>query len=378
VQNKISVYEEILAMEPGSKLFFPLAKMLVETGKYTQAEKILLQGLGAHPEYFEARLLLLDVLEYLGREDEARGHCLHMLALLKGAQGFWAVWNRILTANGEDDTRTALAFVQASLQGRAITWADVFARGLDSVLGTAEGGRAPAVGSVGTNPDERDAVEASAMHRTAVLAEDHAADTEVVSQKDVPSADLVSAGGTEAIIEPRDVLEEEADNANAPERAAQVQPASVPERREETWLAGADVPVREDILSAGDDLPETEVENTFEPSQDADAEEVDDIAMNSDVRTRTMADLLMQQEEYAQAVVIYEKLWKESAPGSERRELYDALTTARGKMEDEANDDTPPPSMGDGVMDDEGHASSDALRTLSALAERLEQRAKKG
>ena len=371
MQNKINVYEEILAMEPGSKLFFPLAKMLVETGEYTKAEKILLQGLGAHPEYFEARLLLLDVLEYLGREDEALGHCHQILDLLQGAQGFWAVWNRILTANGERDTRTALAFVQASLQGRAITWADVFARGLDSVLGTAEEGRVSVVGSVGADLDGRDAVEASAMHSTAVLAEDHAADTEVVSQKDVPSADLVPAGGTEASIEPREVLEEEADNAKAPERAAQVQPASVPERREETWSADADVSVVED-------LPETEVENTLEPSQDADAEEVDDIAMNSDVRTRTMADLLMKQEEYAQAVVIYEKLWEESAPGSERRELYDALTTARGRMEDEANDDTLQPSMGNGAMDDEGQASSDALRTLSALAERLEQRAKEG
>lgn len=383
MQDKISVYEEILAMEPGSKLFFPLAKMLVASGDYSKAETILLQGLSAHPEYLEARLLLLDVLEYLGREDDALEHCRKMLELLKNSTGFWAVWHRILAENGERDTRTALGFVQASLQGKALAWTDIFEQGLNVVLEHADYADRSALqlsdnDALSQEPgQEGSPVAASLLHGVA--------DPGLTSQEaSSPVVDLASPESlvepeleTEGIAEAEDILEEDVksegessvDSPVQSEIAAPIEPAVAPVAETESGEPLENIVVTEDVI-------EVEEEEGEEPVQDADAEEVDDMSIHSDVRTRTMADLLMKQEEYAQAAAIYEQLWEESSPGVERRELYDALEEARSNARD-INTEESGLSVGTDVpVDDDKSVTPDALKTLSALADRLEQRGK--
>ncbi len=163
MQNKIKVYEEILTLDPGSKLFFPLASMLVASGNYARGREVLVQGLAVHPEHTEARLLLLDVLEHLGEENAAMEQGGQVLDLLKKYEGFWTVWQRMLDANREGDTRTALDFLRASLQGRPLTWAGVVEEGLRALqtgsaaeeTGTA--GELPGAPRVNELPDDADA-----------------------------------------------------------------------------------------------------------------------------------------------------------------------------------------------------------------------------
>ena len=67
MRRKIEWYQEVLALEPGSRIFFPLAKLFVEFGQFEDAERTLRQGLDRHPDSMEARLLLVQAFASLGQ-----------------------------------------------------------------------------------------------------------------------------------------------------------------------------------------------------------------------------------------------------------------------------------------------------------------------
>ncbi len=68
MSKKIEWYQEVLSLEPGSRVFFPLAKLFVENGMPEDAVITLCRGLDRHPDYLEARMLLVELLTELGRE----------------------------------------------------------------------------------------------------------------------------------------------------------------------------------------------------------------------------------------------------------------------------------------------------------------------
>ena len=61
---KIEWFQEILEQEPSSRVFFPLAKLLFESGDVTKALETLRHGLEHHPDFLEARLFLIHLLHY--------------------------------------------------------------------------------------------------------------------------------------------------------------------------------------------------------------------------------------------------------------------------------------------------------------------------
>ena len=65
-QEKAAWYREVLDLEPGSKVFLPYARLLLELDRADEAVSVLRDGLGRHPEFMEARLLLIDVLHKRG------------------------------------------------------------------------------------------------------------------------------------------------------------------------------------------------------------------------------------------------------------------------------------------------------------------------
>ncbi len=67
--EKIEWYREVLELEPGSKVFLPLARLLCDSNP-DEAIRILRFGIEKHPEYIEAKLLLIDLLSSSGRDNE--------------------------------------------------------------------------------------------------------------------------------------------------------------------------------------------------------------------------------------------------------------------------------------------------------------------
>ena len=50
LREKAQWYSEVLELEPGSKIFFPYAKLLVQLDRPKEAAAVLMSGLERHPD----------------------------------------------------------------------------------------------------------------------------------------------------------------------------------------------------------------------------------------------------------------------------------------------------------------------------------------
>ena len=234
MQQKIALYEEVLTLEPGSRLFFPLAEMYLMDNLPEKAEETLRRGLVLHPDFFEAKLLLLDVLSRQGKKDEMALIAAPLVDALQGCKALWTAWSSLAGEKGGDEG-LLMRMVGQVLSGRRFSWTEIMAAGMDGIFGCA-GGALPA---------------------------------ETVGGKEPPAATGPSAAG----------------------------------------------------------LDRMHVED------DPDAEEVDLAELEDDVKTRTLADLLAYQEEYEQAMLIYEQLRDAAATEPDRQLFQSRVDEMQGKLD---------------------------------------------
>ncbi len=129
-EDTIKLYEELLAADPGSRLFLPLARLYLERQEAEKAISTLETGLNRYQEHFEARLLLHDVLYEQGRTEEAREHLRMVSEVLRKYPAFWEHWASAVEAEGQDDAAVGVWFLARYFQGREPGWADALRRGL--------------------------------------------------------------------------------------------------------------------------------------------------------------------------------------------------------------------------------------------------------
>lgn len=132
MRRKIEWYQEVLALEPGSRIFFPLAKLFVEFGQFEDAERTLRQGLDRHPDSMEARLLLIQVLTRMERLDEAQEHLQAVIKPLERYPAFWSLWAH-QTSDKDRDFAVFLMLVASHFTERPVKWTDVVIEGLSSL-----------------------------------------------------------------------------------------------------------------------------------------------------------------------------------------------------------------------------------------------------
>ena len=132
MRRKIEWYQEVLALEPGSRIFFPLAKLFVEFGQLEDAAKTLRQGLDRHPDTVEARLLLIQVLTKLDRQEEAQEQLAAVTKPLERYPAFWSLWAQ-QKAVQDRDFAVFLMLVASHFTGKPIKWTDVVIEGLHSL-----------------------------------------------------------------------------------------------------------------------------------------------------------------------------------------------------------------------------------------------------
>jgi len=132
MRRKIEWYQEVLALEPGSRIFFPLAKLFVEFGQLEDAVKTLRQGLDRHPDSIEARLLLIQLLTRLARYDEAQEHLTQVIKPLERYPAFWSLWAQRAAAVDRDFS-VFLMLVASHFTDKPLKWTDVVIEGLHSL-----------------------------------------------------------------------------------------------------------------------------------------------------------------------------------------------------------------------------------------------------
>ncbi|WP_428558781.1 MAG: tetratricopeptide repeat protein [Solidesulfovibrio sp. DCME] len=322
--SKIELYREVLEIEPNSKVFFPLARLLAASGQDDEAAKVLARGIAFHPDHLEAKFLLIELLTRQGRGSEADAVFADVGGLLSRYPSVWLLWSRTAAARSKDPS-LAMLFLANYFQNESLTWSEVMERGLRS-LRQAEAA-----------PDR----EAGAPPQAPVAA----------------AADVWAAPATAA-----------------PATAAPVAPTAPTAPRDEAGggesltLRGARE-VRElaaDLLEAPKEAPEAKAKGRAGKGREA------------VVRTKTMAALLADQGDTAGARAIYEELLAELPAGAQRREI-EALAAAL-----EAAKPAGPPAASGADAPAAAPAAEPARKPggpaklvslLEALAERLDARA---
>lgn len=138
MKQKIEWYREVLELEPGSRVFFPLAKFLAADGQTSDAILTLKQGLLRHPDHIEARLFLVELLHLQNAGEDIWKELDGLGGLFASYPGFWQAWSeRLSETPALRDASLAMRFFAAALQGRQINWGSVIEQGLFSLLGTA-------------------------------------------------------------------------------------------------------------------------------------------------------------------------------------------------------------------------------------------------
>lgn len=133
--EKIKWYKEVLELEPNSKVFFPLARLLAEDGQTDDAMHTLEQGLKRHPEYLEARLYFIELLHKSDRKEVCQRQIGELSRMFASYAGFWDAWAACLSQRPEDaDTASILRFLAANFISGPLQLHDVIDRGLTSVI----------------------------------------------------------------------------------------------------------------------------------------------------------------------------------------------------------------------------------------------------
>lgn len=135
MNQKIEWYKEVLSLEPGSKVFFPLARMQAEEGLEKDAVATLRHGLARNAEHIEARLLLIELLLAEGNTEALWAELELVTIMLGGYPGFWSAWEKRLSQNPSSrDAALALTFFSAWLRNETLSWSDVIEHGLRGIL----------------------------------------------------------------------------------------------------------------------------------------------------------------------------------------------------------------------------------------------------
>jgi len=313
MRRKIEWYQEVLALEPGSRIFFPLAKLFVEFGQFEDAERTLRQGLDRHPDSMEARLLFVQVLTRLERQDEANEQLALIVKPLERYPAFWTLWAR-QAAEKDRDFSVFLMLVASHFSDKPVKWTDVVIEGLQSISDRLLG------------PLGAPAKPARAAAKPLAAPAPQLAPAPERPQTPAPAAPQPATQSAPQSAPP------------APAQAAQ--PGLAPQ-------------------NCADDAADAPYEGpTPEPSS---------------FRTRTMAELLASQGDFSGALGIYRELWGRALNDMERVDLSGRIKTLEdGLATQPAPEAAPKPAVEEDPFGK--HAKNRLMSTLEALAARLESR----
>lgn len=399
--EKIEWYKEVLELEPNSKVFFPLARMLANEGETEEAIDIIEKGLVRHPEFLEARLYCIELLHKCGRIDACQPHVERLSKMLSAYGEFWRAWASCIAAmkeSGSEDTASALRFLAANFLHGPISLSKIIEEGLTAVLGE---NRQDASLAASLNLDGNKA----ALFQTAAPVNE-AEPAAAQETAPVAAAAAVAAGaalGVAAAADAFPVVEEAAQPAAPADDdllnldmtadalltdealfAEAASPAGgnddmFADMEEEAALADLDATL------AAEDLPDTEAPLLPDTDSDAAADLAADLALDMSaesepaeeapqqetfsIRTRSMAEVLAEQGDIQGALEIYQEL-AQAAEGPEKDELSQRIVTLQARL----GGAVPTPAVEEAPAK-APTGKEQVLSVLTSLAKGLESRA---
>lgn len=353
MKSKISWYQEVLEIEPHSKVFFPLAKLFLENDQPEEALNTLRQGLVLHPEFVEAKLLLADVLQRLDQEDELDGLVQNIAQSMAEYPAFWDAWARQLEGDAQGrDPAVAMRFLAAYFSGTSLSWTNVIQAGLEALLEEDKPPHEAKQGVVGSISGMKHTMEAMNGVQEPVapaavqLSDNAAAELSVAQRPDRPAVAQVARTMAAPRVDAPAYEEETV-------TAVQEEPES---KSGETFEETA--PVAGEGFAEGDDEYDEENEETFS------------------LRTRTMADLLAEQGDSEGALDIYRELAATTQDAVEREELEALVAQLQNVSDDKSGGNTGRSAKTAHKKDAEvAKGKKKLMHVLESLAQRLEVKA---
>ena len=377
--EKIEWYKEVLELEPNSKVFFPLARLLAEAKRIDEAVEILEQGLARHEEFLEARLYLIELLHTANKLEACEKQVGRLTKMFSTYAGFWQAWAACINAAGNaPDTAAVLRFLALNFSRGPVSLHDVINQGLASMAG---GG-----------------AEATAQAQPAEFAAHVAHPTAEANPGFAQAAPVVSAAAATVLAShaaASHAAEPVADAANTASVTASAT-ASGAVYDAEIALGAANqeilhdsVDFDPDLAMADDDALPSEAEESVSPmvARGADAyaayaapvtqteavvvEDADEAEERFSLRTRSMAEVLAEQGDIKGALDIYHELAAAAVHSEESADLRQRIATLTARLGNVQTLDTVQPA----ASAEQASGKDKLISMLEALAERVEARA---
>lgn len=342
-REKLNWYREVLDIEPGSKVFLPFARMLVAQGLSREAVKILRRGLEFHPEFIEARLLLIDVLHKNGSPAECGAEVARLAALFREYPGFWDAWSELSAAEGAaSDLSASLGLLGALLRDSRVTLAEVISAGLRAMQ------RSGSCGEPGELPSGRESGSPQTVSGTDASSSAETRSEQKVQNTQNEEPEEPAAPGAGASPSER---EERSETENAAGISSEV---SAAEGQSPAGTSSAGGPELAALREAAQELDafrnsSAEVSEAGTENSSASEEQIREKLPSEgkcSLRTRSMAEILAEQGDLRGAMDIYEELAQtalpEDLPAIYRR--LDSLRAAAGGASAHSGAAVPAPS----------------------------------
>lgn len=331
-------YQEVLSLDPASRIFLPYARLLTETGRRMEAVEVLRSGLSRHPEFLDARLFLIELLHEAGQDVAAGLEASGVIESLSRCSALWEIWSKLPGVRA--DQAAMLLFFGATFRESGPSLADVFAAGMKALREN-------------NHQDAKDEPPSPAESADETR-------TPADSERDKPSpndADKKDASGSCFVM-----------NADAPWYSLDAVPDDddVFDDEEPTPSPATHLPPSASELF----FPETDAASPGDESrEETDAERVPAVRAvpraplegKSSLCTRSMARILEEQGATGEAANIYRELLEVSSSPEERAELNAKLDSLMTGTENAAP---------------EQPADSGLLDMLETLAVRLENKSR--
>jgi tetratricopeptide (TPR) repeat protein len=323
MKQKIEWYREVLDLEPGSKVFFPLAKLLVADDQIDAALAVLHQGIERHPEFIEARLFLVELLHQNGQDGARNAEAIRLSELFSAYPAFWTAWGMVAGAGASSPQGSALLFLAAAMRDQNISWNEIIDSGVRALIGSL--GVAPQASSPATKKDDAPPAVTVFAHNDSSL------NKTIVNE--VPAA-VVSD-----LIEP----------------SANEEPEAI---------------VVSDFLEPSALVPDFDnddsIQNAFDVEEPAHDEQ-------PSVRTRSMAEVLIEQGDLRGAKEIYDELLQAASEKVVTAELQRRIAELDERILRAGSSNFSPAKLEEPVSAVSG--KDKVVNMLKLLANRLENRA---
>ena len=370
--EKIEWYKEVLELEPNSKVFFPLARLLSEAGRTDEAVEILEQGLARHEEFLEARLFLIELLHTANRLEACEKQVGRLTKMFSTYAGFWQAWAACINAAGDaPDTAAVLRFLALNFSKGPVSLHEVINQGLASLSGAGAAAGAEAssqarseAASPAAGPSVHEAAFAAASTPARPAVTGDAAPVAEAAEQLVAAPVLATAthdadAQLDADVHIDDVdahepIDFDPDLAMADDEAL---PAELEDGTPSMLARGADA-------YAAYAAPVTQSEAVV-------VDDADEGEERCSLRTRSMAEVLAEQGDIKGALDIYHELAAAAVHPEESADLRQRITTLTARLGNAQTVDPVQPA----ATAEHASGKDKLISMLEALAERVEARA---